>query len=76
MAQQLPSEEEQRGEVGQVQSTVSLALGLGLEAASGPASLAVTGLGLEHGHFRAPLAGVLETAPGHRASQQAASLEP
>lgn len=46
MAQQLPSEQEQRKEMGQVQSTVFRAQGLGLDAASGPAGLAVTGLRL------------------------------
>ena len=51
MVQQLPSEQEQRKEMGQVQSTVFLALGVGLDAASSPAGLAVIGLSLGHCHM-------------------------
>lgn len=49
--QQLPLEQEQRTEMGQVQSTVWLALGLGPDAAPGPTALAVTALSLGPCHM-------------------------
>lgn len=63
----LPLEQEQETEMGQVSKRcLSGPRDMALDMASGPAGLAMTGLSLGHCHMEAPLASLLEIAPGNQ----------